>query len=233
MTDSKDDTFSPPQDSRATRKIAVRSKASSRGIVVAQLPADSKPRRILYESKLEHRILCLLLARRDVHDVWDQPPGITFRDEQGRVRLHFYDYLVQFDDGRRRALAIKPFDIAQRIGFRQYLQHVRAATDLSYAHEVVLMTERSFRRADAVNAERLHFFRRNPDEEADQIMAESAKSLTCPIPIADLATITALGERCFPAAFRAVYSGILRKLDAGEITPHTRICSALFAEDAS
>lgn len=225
--------FSPPQVSRATRKIPVRSKASSRGIVVAQLPADSHPRRIQYESKLEHHILYLLLARRDVHDIWDQPPGITFRDGQGRVRLHFYDYLVRFSDTRRVALAIKPFEICQRIGFREYLQHVRAATDVSYAHDVVLMTDRSFRRVDALNAERLHFFRRHADDEANRIVAQVAQNLAGPTTIEAIVSATELGERGFAAAFRGIYAGVLRRLDEGEITPRSQVCAGRGAEVVS
>jgi hypothetical protein len=225
--------FNPPQDSRATRKIPVRSKASSRGIVVAQLPSDNHPRRIQYESKLEHHILYLLLARGEVHDIWDQPPGITFRDGQGRVRVHFYDYLVQFSDARRIALAIKPFEICQRTGFRQYLQHVRAATDMSYAHEVVLMTERSFRRVDALNAARLHFFRRHADVEADRMVAQVAQSLAGPTRIEAVVAATELGERGFAAAFRGIYTDVLHRLDEGEITPRSQVCAAPGAEVVS
>jgi len=230
---SKKKPFSPPQNSKATRKIPVRSKASSRGIVVAQLPADSNPRRIQYESKLEHHILHLLLARRDVHDIWDQPPGITFRDAKGHVRLHFYDYLVRFRDSRRIALAIKPFEICQRTGFREYLRYVRAATDVSYAHEVVLVTDRSYRRVDALNAERLHFFRRHADDEADRIVAQVAQNLTVPTSIEDLVVAAELGERGFAAAFRAIYTGVLCRLDDGEITPQSHVCAARGAEVTS
>ncbi|MEM7746909.1 MAG: hypothetical protein AAF346_01560, partial [Pseudomonadota bacterium] len=65
----------PPNASRASRKIAKRSKHSSRGGVVVQLPCEPHPRVVLFESKLEQRVLFLILARADVWDLREQPPA--------------------------------------------------------------------------------------------------------------------------------------------------------------
>ena len=109
----KDDVFNgtgdqPPLPSRAMRRIAKRSKYSSRGGIVVQIPGWARPRVVFFESKLEQRVLFLLLARGDLIDLWEQPPLITYRDEEGRRRTHFCDFLIRLSSGRRIAIAVKP-----------------------------------------------------------------------------------------------------------------------------
>lgn len=66
---------------------------------MAQLPADRHPRNVVFESKLEERFLFLMLARRDVHDIWDQPPAVAYRDASGKPRTHTFDYRIVFTSG--------------------------------------------------------------------------------------------------------------------------------------
>lgn len=210
--------FRAPDRSRATRAIPARSRASSRGVVVAQLPADSHPRQIVFESKLEQHVLFLMLARRDVYDVRDQPPPISYCDENGRISTHYFDYLLKLTSGRRLALAVKPWAIAEKTRFREQLARISAATDLSYADHVILITDRSFRRVDALNAARLHLFRRQRNRHADQIIATLARQLHTPVTIAELCRLANLGEHGFAAIFRAIYAGLLTPRHHGEIT---------------
>ncbi|MFO1138435.1 MAG: hypothetical protein U1E41_05125 [Paracoccus sp. (in: a-proteobacteria)] len=48
--------YQPPLRSRATRSFAARSKSSVRGFLFAHLPAQDRPRQIIYESNLERRV---------------------------------------------------------------------------------------------------------------------------------------------------------------------------------
>lgn len=67
MDDTTDDTTQPPLPSRATRVISKRSKARSRGAITASPPGSGGRDRIIqFESKLEQRVLFLLLARLDL-----------------------------------------------------------------------------------------------------------------------------------------------------------------------
>ena len=209
--------------SRATRMPSARSRASLRGALVAQLPADQHPRKLVFESKLEERVLFLLLAHPDVVDIWDQPPAIIYCAANGRERRHVFDYLVTFASGHRAALAVKPFAVAERRQFREELQLIRTATPPTYARDVILVTDRSFKPEDARNAQKLHEFRRSPDDAADAAVMALIDALSGATTIAELVTQSGLQGRGFRAVFRAIYAGALRTLDAGDILPGTRV----------
>lgn len=186
-------------------------------------PSGSPPRLRYFESKREQDVLYLLLARPDVVDVWDQPPLVSYRDATGRRRNHTFDFLITLTDGRRIAIAVKPEAIVERTGFRETLQLIRASTPLSFANEVVLITERSYTPSDARNAQKLHDFRRTPDPEAEEVIGALVQDVNGPTTIAELVQASGLGGRAFRAAFKAIYAGLLRALDAGDILPTTRI----------
>lgn len=223
MQHTSSDVFVHPGASRSTRHISPRSQASLRGTLVAQLPADRHPRRIVFESKLEQRVLHLLLARPDIHDIWDQPPAIAYRDAKGQHKRHVFDFLASLTNGRRIAIAVKPSELAAKRRFRQELQLIRVATSLAFAHDIVLVTERSFRMEAARNAARLHEFRRAPDPEADACIRSIITSLTNETTIAEVVSTSGLQGRGFRAVFRAIYDGVARALDGGDIKPATRI----------
>lgn len=215
--------FIRPLPSKATRIPSPRSKASSRGHVISQMPADPHLRMRYFESKHEQNTLFLLMAWPGVIDVWDQPPQISYRDEDGRLRHHTFDYLLTLSDDSRIAIAVKPESIVRSTGFRERLQLIRAATPLHYANDVVLITEHHYTPSAARNAQKLHDFRRTADPEADHAIASLVADLKGPTTIADLVAAAGLGGRAFRAAFRAIYSGVLRALDEGDIRPMTRI----------
>lgn len=223
MNEHVSQTFRRPAASRATRIPSARSKASSRGIITAQLQADDHPRKFWFESKLEQRVFFLLAARPDTYDIQEQPPAITYTDRHGRARNHHFDFLLTQRAGLRLAIAVKSAGIAERRAFREELQLIRAATPLSFAKDVVLVTDRSFSRAEALNAERLHEFRRVPDPDADAAIAVLLADLTTETTIASLVEASRLEGRGFRAAFRAIYSGLARPLAAGVIQPSTLI----------
>ena len=223
MNEHVSQTFRRPAASRATRIPSARSKASSRGIITAQLPADDHPRKFWFESKLEQRVFFLLAARPDTYDIQEQPPAITYTDKQGRARNHHFDFRLTQRTGLRLAVAVKSAGMVERRGFREELQLIRAATPLSFAKEVVLVTDRSFSRAEALNAERLHEFRRVPDPDADAAIAALLADLTTDTTIASLVEASRMEGRGFRATFRAIYAGLARPLAAGVIQPSTLI----------
>lgn len=216
--------FTRPLPSKATRKPPARSKSSSRGHVTGGgSPSGAPPRLRYYESKREQGVLYLLLARPDVVDIWDQPPPVFYHDANGRKRSHTFDFLITLTSGKRIAIAVKPDAIAERQGFRETLQRIRAATPLSFANEIVLITERSYCPSAARNAQKLHDFRRTPDPEADGSIETLVRGLSGPTTIAELVKASGLGGRAFHAAFKAIYAGVLRALEPGDILPTARI----------
>lgn len=223
MNQSTNSSFQRPLESRSTRRFPARSRASGRSIQTCLLPAWERPRKVICESLLELKVLHLLLTRPDIWDLVEQPPRIRYKTQDGKPKWAVYDFLVTLKCGRRIAIAVKPAAIVEETGFRQELILIRNATPLSFADDVVLVTDRSFAPADARNAERLNEFRRHPDGEADAVIVELLSDLKSEVTIGELVERSGLAGRGFRAAFRMLFSGIAEALDPGDITPNTRI----------
>lgn len=211
MSDDDDKTpWQPPQRSTGTRSFPARSKSSSRGFLLVYLPAEARPRQIIYESDLERQTALLLLARNDLWNLWDQPPKIAFTDKRGRAAHHVFDYLAEFSGGRRVAIAVKPQARTERLGFRDTLARIRTTLPQHFADEVVLVTENALPAAAVHNAELLHMFRARPDPEADSIVRDMLAAQRQPFRVADIVAESGLGGRAFRALVRAIYAGLTR-----------------------
>ncbi|VDC26341.1 hypothetical protein [Pseudogemmobacter humi] len=222
MSEDDDETpWQPPQRSTGTRSFPARSRSSSRGFLLAHLPAEARPRQIIYESNLERQTALLLLARRDLRNLWDQPPKVAFTDKRGQIAHHIFDYLAEFDGGRRVAIAVKPQARAERLGFRETLARIRADLPPHFADEVVLVTEKTLPAAAMHIAELLHMFRACHDPEADGIVGDLMAAQYRPFCIADLVADSGLGGRAFRALVRAIYAGLVRADFDSRITSAT------------
>lgn len=223
MTHPSNRPYRRPQPSRSTRRINARARVSGRGMIPCLLPSWDGPRRVVCESILEMKVLYLLLARPDIWDLWEQPERIRYFDADSNAKSAVFDFLVTLRCGLKIAVAVKPAAIVEKSGFRQELELIRTATPLAFADDVALVTDRSFAPADARNAERLHEFRRVPDEEADQVILRLLQDLQSITTIAELVTLSGLDGRGFRAAFRAIYSGGAKLVTAGDIAPKSQI----------
>ncbi len=209
MSDDDDDvSWRPPLRSTGSRSFPARSRSSVRGFLSALLPAEEQWRQIIYESNLERQAALVLLARPDIWNLRDQPPKVAFTDPRGRTAHHTFDYLAQFRDGTKWAIAVKPEARVERIGFRNTLARIRADLPRRFADEVVLVTERNFHPAEVSNAEILHMFRMHRDPEADGIIAELLAQGSAESRIEDVVTESGLAGRGFRAVVRAIYAGL-------------------------
>ena len=202
--------FQPPHKSRATRQLSWRSKASLRGTLVAQLPADDHPRGIVFESKLEQRFLYITLARNDVHDVWDQPPAVIYWNAKGRTQTHTFDYLVTFKNGERVAIAVKPMAKVIKYNFIAELKMISNAMNKKFASRIVLITDQHFTKEEALNAAHYHTFSKISDPEADHRVAILASDLSSSSPLSVLMAQVGLEGRAYGAIVRAIYNGLLQ-----------------------
>lgn len=152
--------YRAPDPSRATRRIARRSKASLRGSMVVLLPGFSRPCIIQFESALEYAFLCLMLVRGDIHHIWDQPPAIHYVDGGGCRTKHIFDFLITTTGGERIAVAIKPMLRVVERNFLSELELVAVATPKQFADRVLLITDQHIDRAAATRAARELAFKR-------------------------------------------------------------------------
>lgn len=223
MSNDDDLRWCPPLRSTGSRSFPARSRSSSRGFLVATLPEEARPRQIIYESNLERQTALLLLARRDLRNLWDQPPAVSYKDPKRGTAKHVFDYLASFDGGIRRAIAVKPLSRVEQLGFRATLAAIREQMPRRFADEVVLVTERDLNKAEVRNAELLHMFRTHPDPDADQIISDILKSRPETRPIAEVVSESGLACRGFRAVFRAIYAGRIQADLARPITSATVI----------
>jgi len=223
IIDNPAEVFRPPLQSRATRKISLRSKASARGLVVARLPADPHPRKIWFESWPEYKCLLLLLAMAEVYNIWDQPPKIRYRNRDGKFCNHTFDYLVTLTNGERIAIAVKPAALVIKRDFVDELSYVAAAVPLDFADRVWLITEKNLNKDEVANAEMLHAFRRKPDVEADEAIDGVIADLKGGMTIGSLVEVSGLGARGFRAIVRAIFDGKLSAPRQEKITYATRV----------
>jgi hypothetical protein len=226
MTDSNisdDDAYRPPFKSTGVKMFAARSKSSVRGFGIFEMPAEQHPRQIIYESHLERKTLLSFCALPDIWNIHDQPARISYKGLTGRDETHLPDYLAQFRCGLRVAVAVKPFERAQKINFRATLRAVRKCMSPNFADRLVLVTEKNLRPAEVQNAEFLHLCRQHKDPEADLAIANAAARFGDEISILELVKEAGLQGRGFRAVFRAIYSGGLHADRQKKITTATVI----------
>lgn len=207
--DDDDDFYRPPHPPTAGLMFPARSKFTVRGFTLAMTPAEQYWRQIISASQGERETCLLALADPNLWNLHDQPKPVGFTDVDGRTRTHRFDYLAEYRDGSKVALAVKPADRAEKLNFRATLTAIRRDLPKGFADKVCLVTERSRHRKEVQNAELLNFFRRCQDDEADSLVRERIKDLSDELSIAELIKPLDLGARGFRAVFRAIYAGLL------------------------
>ena len=218
-----DDFYRPPAPTTAGLMFPARSKLTVRGFTFAMTPADRHWRQIISASQGERETSLLILARPDLWNLFDQPKPVSFVDVDGKQRSHRFDYLAEFKDGRRAAIAVKPQEQVERLNFKATLQAIERDLPVGFADGVFLVTERERHRKEVQNAELLSFFRRYPDPEADGVIGDLISQVWGEISIAELARKSGLEARAYRAAFRAIYSGKLQANKRELITANSTV----------
>lgn len=204
-----DDFYRPPAPTTAGLMFPARSKLTVRGFTLAMTPAERYWRQIISASQGERECSLLVLAMPNLWNLFDQPKTVSFVDVDGKQKTHRFDYLAEFKDGSRAAIAVKPQERVERLNFKATLRAIQRDLPPGFADKVFLVTERERHRVEVQNAELLNFFRRCPDPEADGVVADLINRLVSEIPIQTMIVKSDLGARAFRAVFRAIYTGAL------------------------
>lgn len=141
-----DQLWKPPSPVPLARKISARSTGSGRAQIVFNGFVLS------FESLLEHKVACILLARPDIVSLTCQAPPIFYRDVKGNIREHYFDQKVALTDGRIALVAVKPAALVARRNFREELSRISAQVRPSDGHVVWLFTDRQAPQWKADNA---------------------------------------------------------------------------------
>lgn len=217
------DDWQSPADSLADRfPTKFRSRASTQGVLVTTGP---KPRQIFWDSLGEFGLLATSLARRDIVDVREQQEAV-YQDDDGLFRRHYFDFVVTFEDGTRRALAYKPRDRAEKIGFVDFLTDLAGRISPEVADEIVPITEFDLPRATIQNAALIHDCNRDPSDEVEEAVIAALAEFIGHVSIADLRDATGLGGDAFRAIVRLIGSGQIVMKGTARIDGTTLVRSA-------
>jgi hypothetical protein len=224
---STPDVWYPPAPTKASRLPALRSRGSSRGVIVG---SDNQAR--VYESFLEARAMLVLMSRKDVAQIVEQQ-RVTFRDDRGVLRWHVFDFLVTKTNGERIAVAVKPAEVAEKRGLALTLKDIAGRITRSFADRVVLMTERSMDRATEFNAALFHSALHYPTGELDTAVDRIVSGLTAPATIHEIAKATGFSGRAFWSVVRLIDLGVLTLVRHAKITHRTLVRLVTGAEGSS
>ncbi|WEX11679.1 hypothetical protein [Chelativorans sp. AA-79] len=151
----------PPGESKASRRFDWKTKASAR----ASVANAASNRSMIAESLLEAKAMTVLLARRNVREVWEQPKAVWYVDHDGVKRKHTFDLLAVFDDGCRVAYAVKPFSRVRQTRLDVEIELIRQQSLARIADKAVILTERQISRARVYNAEQVLRARRMRNDQ--------------------------------------------------------------------
>lgn len=127
----------------------MKSRGHCSGFVMIATQARPWLRKVLYESALEKHFALIVATQNDVYDIVEQPRAVSFTKACGTPARHTFDFLVEYTDGLRVAVAIKPWERVERMNFRATLERIADATPKSFADKVTLITDQDAARSAA------------------------------------------------------------------------------------
>jgi hypothetical protein len=181
------------------------------------------------ESYLEARVRTVLLARRDIIHLREQPPAVPYVDLEGRRHNHTFDFLATQSDGSRIAISVKP-SAKVSSHFRAELCNIAAQVGKDYADGTVLVTERSVPSDVLSNAQLICSVREDRDYDAYAQLVDLLRTLRGAASIADIGSTLKRTTSGFRAVVRLIAAGFLVPLTSGPFAPTTLVRPAAMVE---
>jgi len=72
-------------------------------------------------------------------NLFDQPKPVSFVDVDGKQRTHRFDYLAEFNCGKRVAIAVKPHERVESLNFKATLRAIERDLPVGFADQVCLV----------------------------------------------------------------------------------------------
>ena len=214
---------SPPIPYQGQRRINPRSRGACRFFAVLPDLQAGRPRIYGSDSQIEYHLQVLSLVDSSVAQIQEQFGPVPFVNDHGSPAKHFIDLLITKKDGRRIAVAVKPTVGLKSGRFLRELAQLRKTMPSGLADELRLVTERSFSRDDAFNAELYLRFSLTPDRVVDERLTELLSGLSGSCSISEICVALRSGGRGFRSVVRALYEDKLRKLSTGRINLFTEV----------
>jgi hypothetical protein len=177
---------------------------------------------MFFESTLERRAQLRAFAHPGAVRAEEQQ-RLEYIDAAGRRTHHWFDLLLT-TSREVIAIAVKPYDIAERSDFRTLLQLIAIQTPKHFADRVVLVTERNLPRDVVYNAELIHSVRLDPEPDVDEVVRAKISTIPEPLRINDLTTRCGIGGSAFRSVVRLIAAGEINLAHRGSrIAPSSLI----------
>ncbi len=176
---------------------------------------------------LEGKAATVLLARRDVADLWEQPPAVEYVDSDGCVHQHTFDFLVTLRDGRKIAVAVKYHEQAEKHGLAEMLKLIARQVGTACADLYLLVTDRHLGADRVHDAKLILWSRRIVSSEADARLRSLCTDLNGRTTIEALVEASGLEGDGFTAVIHLIDEGFLQVVSAGRIDYPTMVARAL------
>jgi hypothetical protein len=200
--------FTPyPSPSVSSRPIGLHSAISVHGYTFID------GRQVWYESILERCCALLGRLRPDVTEVVEQPPAVTYVDDDGRKRRHVFDFRFTVTGAGRVLTAVKPRALVEETGIDRIVELAAEQISPAVADFVDLFTEEKLSEVDLFNAEAVNMATRDPWPEDDAVLAKILRRLRGEIEIGGLVEKSGLGGFGYDAVVRAIDAGALRLVE--------------------
>lgn len=170
--------------------------------------------------------MMVLMARRDVRAIWEQPQAVWYVDHDGVKRKHTFDLLAVFRNGCRVAYAVKPFSRVRRTRLDVEIELIRRQRLSQIADKAVILTERQISRARVYNAENVLRARRMRNEEVCAELRHIASGINGLVRIYDLLKATPDPGPARTALWCLIDEGVLEPV--ARDPQHTRIKDSSF-----
>jgi hypothetical protein len=201
------------QASHSTRRVSGSSKNHLSGFFVF---GDDEGRVVQAESHLEFNYALCLAAHPDTADLHEQ---VLFEwcDPDGKLRNHYFDFVVTRTDGKHVAYTVKPL-VGCRGKFAETIPHIAQQARRSRLYEDVrLLTDADLDKVSLFNAKLLHACR-TPFPEHDAATTTVVRTMRGVTTIGALVAETGLFGDGFRAVVRLIRSRHLRLRDHEAIT---------------
>ena len=213
----------PLKESIGTRAIGLRSQGR------ATVFTSAGNRRMTTESYLEATVRTVMLARRDIAQLQEQPPAIRYIDLEGRHREHTFDFLATRSNGSRVAISVKPSKKATP-RFRAELRNISGQVSEDFAEGVLLVTDRAVPPDIRSNAQMICSVREDRDYDTYARLVELVRTLRGAASIGDIGHSLKRSTSCFRAVVRLIAAGFLVPVASAPFVPTTLVRAATMVE---
>lgn len=213
----------PLKESIGTRPIGLRSQGR------ATVFTSAGDRRMTTESYLEATVRTVVLSRRDIAQLQEQPAAIRYVDLEGRDREHTFDFLATLSNASRVAISVKPSKkVSHR--FRAELRNIAGQVSRDFAEGVVLVTERAVPPDILSNSQMICSVRADRDYDTYARLVEFVRTLRGAASIGDIGQTLKRSTSCFRAVVRLIAAGFLVPLTSEPFVPTTLVRAARMVE---